>query len=80
MECPCYSTYASHSSRSLAYYNGFIAGNGSGNQSSNPGQGWYISLSSYILRKIINPSVLPPVEQTGFFSLGKATGLGEVKL
>ena len=44
-----------------------------------------IPYSTNILGKVMNPIILPPamgkiVGQTGFFSLGEATSLGEGKL
>ena len=60
-----------------------VVGNGHSDTSSNPGED--ISLSTNTLGKGMNPIILPPamgkiVGQTGLFSLGKATSLGEGKL
>ena len=59
-----------------------IVGNEYGKLSSNMDEIFYISKSSDTLRKGMNPAILPLaiekiVGQTGLFSLGIATSLGE---
>ena len=62
-----------------------VVGNGHGDTSSNPGKTDCISRSTNTLGKGMNSIILPPamgkiVGQTGSFSLGEATSLGEGKL